>query len=37
MIADSGNAFDADGALVDERSTKTLTELMELLHAAARP
>ena len=31
MLADSGNAFDGDGNLTNERSLKTLTELMDEL------
>jgi chromate reductase len=38
LIADSANAFDAEGRLEDKRSQKTLTELMALLRAeATRP
>jgi chromate reductase len=33
MVADSSNAFDADGRLIAERYVKQLTELMELLKA----
>lgn len=33
MVADSSNAFDADGRLISERYVKQLTELMELLKA----
>ncbi|HMO07382.1 MAG TPA: NADPH-dependent FMN reductase [Paracoccaceae bacterium] len=35
MVARSGDAFDADGRLLDEGTLKLLTELMGLLRAAA--
>jgi chromate reductase, NAD(P)H dehydrogenase (quinone) len=35
FIAQSGTAFDSDGHLVDERSAKTLAELMQLLRREA--
>ncbi len=31
LVADSRNAFDAEGRFIDERYTKALTELMEIL------
>jgi chromate reductase len=31
MVADSGNAFDVDGRLINERTVKGLTELMGAL------
>lgn len=37
FIADSGNAFDADGHLKDARSIKGLQELMNDLRRAAQP
>lgn len=36
LVADSGNAFDADGRLIDDRYIKALTELMDQLRAEAR-
>ncbi|NUB46630.1 NAD(P)H-dependent oxidoreductase [Fertoebacter nigrum] len=35
MVADSGKAFDADGRLLDARTVKGLTELMQGLRAEA--
>jgi chromate reductase, NAD(P)H dehydrogenase (quinone) len=35
MIADSGNAFDADGRLKDAKTVKILTDLMQDLRRAA--
>jgi chromate reductase, NAD(P)H dehydrogenase (quinone) len=37
MVADSGNAFDADGRLKDPRTIKTLTELMQDLRRVSAP
>jgi len=36
MVADSSNAFDAEGRLIGERYVAQLTELMDLLKAEAR-
>jgi chromate reductase len=36
MVADSSNAFDANGRLTGERYIAQLTELMDLLKAEAR-
>lgn len=33
MVAESGDAFDADGRLINERTAKGLTELMDALRA----
>lgn len=35
LVADSGNAFDADGRLIDPRYQKALSELMQALRAEA--
>ena len=37
MVADSGNAFDAGGHLIDPRTLKTLTDLMQDLRRTPAP